>query len=65
MKGIVLAGGSGTSMGTGGMATKLKAAQIVMAAGIDMIIANGQDPEILYGLMENKYFGTRFVGETK
>ena len=51
---LELAGGSGTSLGTGGMAT-----------GIDMIIANGQDPESLYGLMEGKNIGTRFVGETK
>ena len=62
---LELAGGSGTSLGTGGMATKLKAAQIVMEAGIDMIIANGQDPESLYGLLEGKNIGTRFVGETK
>ena len=60
---LELAGGSGTSLGTGGMTTKLKAAQIVMPQGIDMIIANGQNPEILYGLMENKSIGTRFVGE--
>ena len=60
-----LAGGSGTSLGTGGMATKLKAGQIAMEAGIDMIIANGQDPESLYGLLEGKNIGTRFVGETK
>ncbi len=62
---LELAGGSGTSLGTGGMATKLKAAKIVMEAGIDMVIANGQNPESLYGLLEGENIGTRFVGETK
>ncbi|MBR3978434.1 MAG: glutamate 5-kinase [Oscillospiraceae bacterium] len=62
---LELAGGSGTSLGTGGMATKLKAAQIVMQAGIDMIIANGQDPESLYGLLQGENIGTRFVGDKK
>ena len=57
-----LAGGSGTSLGTGGMATKLKAAQIATDAGIDMVIANGETPETLYQLLEGKNIGTRFMG---
>jgi glutamate 5-kinase len=57
-----LAGGAGSSLGSGGMATKLKAAQKATEAGIDMIIANGKDPELLYGLLEGKHIGTRFVG---
>ena len=60
---IALAGGAGSSMGTGGMATKLKAAQIATDAGIDMVIANGEDPEVLYALYEGKAAGTRFVGK--
>ena len=59
---LSLAGGSGTSLGTGGMATKLKAAQIATEAGIDMVIANGETPEALYQLLEGKNIGTRFVG---
>ena len=59
---LQLAGGTGSSLGSGGMATKLKAAQIATEAGIDMIIANGQDPELLYGFLEGNNFGTRFVG---
>lgn len=60
---LALAGGSGTSLGTGGMATKLRAASIVAEAGIDMVIANGEHPELLYDLPENKPVGTRFMGK--
>ncbi|MBQ6831383.1 MAG: glutamate 5-kinase [Oscillospiraceae bacterium] len=59
---MALAGGAGSGLGSGGMATKLKAAGIVMDAGIDMVIANGEDPEILYDLFEGKAVGTRFSG---
>ena len=59
---LSLAGGTGSSLGSGGMATKLKAAQIVTEAGIDMVIANGEDPEVLYGLLDGKTVGTRFLG---
>ena len=61
---LALAGGTGTSLGSGGMATKLKAAQLSMAAGIDMIITNGEDPEKLYALLDGKNVGTRFVGRS-
>ena len=57
-----LAGGAGSGLGSGGMATKLRAAGIVMDAGIDMVIANGEDPALLYDLFEGKSVGTRFVG---
>ena len=60
---IALGGGSGSALGTGGMATKLHAAQIVTAVGTDMIIANGEHPEVLYDLFEGKPVGTRFVGK--
>ena len=62
---LALAGGSGSSLGSGGMSTKLKAAQIATKAGMDMVIANGQEPEILYGLLDGKNIGTRFVGDRK
>ena len=58
-----LAGTAGTSRGTGGMITKLNAAQICMDAGIDMMIANGSDPEILYDIFDGKQVGTRFIGK--
>lgn len=59
---LALAGGSGSSLGTGGMTTKLHAAQTVNAAGIDMVIANGSDPDILYAIVDGESVGTRFVG---
>lgn len=56
-----MAGGAGTARGTGGMATKLSAAKIVLAAGIPMIITNGKDPRVLYELLEGKQTGTLFL----
>lgn len=55
-----MAGGAGSSLGTGGMSTKITAAKIAGNAGIDMIIMNGKDPEKLYDLFENKEIGTLF-----
>jgi len=56
------AGDPGSALGTGGMATKLKAAEIAMACGCDMIIANGRRPELLYDIAAGRPVGTRFVG---
>ncbi|MCM1007226.1 MAG: glutamate 5-kinase [Ruminococcus flavefaciens] len=55
-----VAGGAGTNLGTGGMSTKINAAKIAVEAGIDMVIMNGNDPELLYDLFENKEIGTIF-----
>ena len=57
---MALGGSAGSSLGTGGMATKLRAAQIATDAGCDMVIANGADPEALYSIVEGKSIGTRF-----
>ena len=57
-----LAGGSGSALGTGGMATKVRAAQTVTAVGIDMVIASGSEPEILYRIADGEAVGTRFLG---
>lgn len=59
---LALGGGKGSALGTGGMATKLHAAQIATQAGIDMMIANGDRPERLYEIVEGQPVGTRFVG---
>ncbi len=59
---LELAGGAGSCLGTGGMATKLKAAKLVMEKGIDMVITNGEYPELLYDLFDGKAVGTRFIG---
>ena len=57
-----LGGGSGTKQGTGGMSTKLSAAQIATEAGVTTVIINGQFPETIYNVVEDKPFtGTRFL----
>ena len=56
------AGGGGTALSTGGMATKLSAAKICMEAGTDMIILNGARPNVLYDILDGKSAGTRFIG---
>ena len=60
---LALAEGKGSALGTGGMDTKLSAARLVTEAGIDMIIANGADPEILYSITDGKPFGTLFCAQ--
>ena len=60
---ISLGGGSGSNLGTGGMATKLRAAQMATGAGCEMVIANGSRPEVLYDIMDGKRAGTRFLAQ--
>lgn len=63
---LKLGGSSGTSRGTGGMATKLEAAKMATEAGIDTIIVQGSDPEILYAVLDGTSFrGTRFRAQNK
>ncbi len=59
---IALADGKGSALGTGGMETKIHAAQIVSKCA-DMIIANGDEPELLYTIVEGGRVGTRFLKE--
>ena len=59
---IALAGGNGSALGTGGMVTKLRAAKLVTQEGIDMVIANGEQPEIIYQILDGAPVGTRFIG---
>lgn len=58
-----LAGGAGSRRGTGGMKTKLQAADIATRQGIDVIITNGKNPAILSEIMAGKEVGTFFVGK--
>ena len=60
-----LAGGRGSALGTGGMMTKLAAARMATGAGTDMIIANGERPEILYDIAEGRPVGTRFIAKER
>ena len=56
---LALADGAGSALGTGGMSTKLRAAQMVTAEGADMVIANGSHPELLYDIADGRPAGTR------
>ena len=56
-----IAGGAGTNRGTGGMIAKLNAARMVTVKGIPMFILNGQDPHILYKLIDGGHVGTYFT----
>ncbi len=55
----------GWRLGTGGMATKLRAARMVTGSGADMVIANGAHPELLYDIAAGKPVGTRFAGPAR
>lgn len=55
------AAGAGSGRGTGGMVTKLQAAQLCMDAGIPMAVASGAEPEVLYGVVAGEPVGTRFL----
>ena len=52
---------TGSSVGTGGMNTKLTAARIATRAGADMLIANSRDVRIIHRLMDGQNLGTLFV----
>ena len=60
---IAVAGGHGSRFSTGGMVTKLHAAQIAMDAGIDTIVMNGGAPESIYKALDGKQIGTFFTGK--
>ncbi|HON52554.1 MAG TPA: glutamate 5-kinase [Bacteroidales bacterium] len=55
------AGSAGSSFGTGGMSTKITAVQICHADNIDTVIANADEPEILYNILQGHDLGTLFV----
>lgn len=57
-----LAGGAGSRRGTGGMRTKLQAADLATSQGISVIVTNGQNPKALYDIAEGVKVGTLFKG---
>ena len=58
-----LAGGAGSRRGTGGMKTKLQAADLAVSNGINTLVTNGKDPEILYDIVRGGKVGTLFTGK--
>jgi glutamate 5-kinase len=56
-----LAGGAGTTVGTGGMTTKIQAAHLATRSGVTTVIANGQEPQVLSRLVQGETLGTRFL----
>ncbi|MEL6443823.1 MAG: glutamate 5-kinase [Bacteroidota bacterium] len=56
----MLAGGAGTTQGTGGMATKLQAADAARRAGTDVVIAAGRAPDVVLRIARGEALGTRF-----
>jgi len=60
---ISIAKGAGSNLGTGGMRTKINAAQITMECKIAMVIANGSTPDNIYDIVSGKDVGTLFMRE--
>ncbi|MDD3279344.1 MAG: glutamate 5-kinase [Lachnospiraceae bacterium] len=58
-------GTTGSNVGTGGMATKLTAAEISTSAGTDMVIANGNDFHVIHKIMQGRNHGTLFLSNKK
>ena len=57
-----LAGDSAWHFGTGGMVTKVKAADYLRKRNVSMVIASGENPNIVYDILDGKNVGTLFVG---
>ena len=60
---MAMAGGAGSSFGTGGMATKVRAARAMLAAGIPMVICRGRDGEALLDAYRGRGRHTRFESD--
>lgn len=62
---MATAGGVGSAVGSGGMITKVRAARVLMQAGIPMIICHGRKPGCLAGAIHGEPVGTRFASNGK
>lgn len=60
-----VAGGPGSTLGSGGMATKLQAAKIAMQSGAAMVIAHGDRPNVLRELLSGNRIGTLFIPQSR
>ena len=56
---------SSSSVGTGGMASKLNAAKLAGASGCDMVIANGKDFHVIHKIIAGEPCGTVFKANKK
>jgi glutamate 5-kinase len=52
---------TGSSVGTGGMTTKLQAAKIASSTGVDMVIANSKDIKVIHRILSGQNIGTLFL----
>lgn len=52
---------TGSSVGTGGMTTKLQAAKIACSTGVDMVIANSKDIKVIHRILSGQNIGTLFL----
>lgn len=59
---LAAAGGAGSSVGSGGMSTKLEAARALMKAGIPMVVCDGRRPDVIVDAAAGKPVGTLFAG---
>jgi glutamate 5-kinase len=59
-----MAGDTAGKMGTGGMSTKIEAARLATASGVNVIIAGGHEREVIRRLAQGESIGTRFVSTT-
>ena len=58
-----MAGAAGSSIGTGGMTSKIAAAELSVGAGIPLIVASGSRRDVLEKLLDGEVIGTRFIGK--
>lgn len=58
-----ISGGAGTALGTGGMHSKIEAAEFAMRHKIPMVITSGADPKNIYRVLEGKAVGTLFAAQ--
>lgn len=58
-----VAGDSVSGLGTGGMATKLQAAELASRSGIEVAVASGRDPAIIADIVKGKFEGTKFKAQ--
>jgi glutamate 5-kinase len=62
---LACAGAAGSTFSTGGMRTKVLAAQIAQRAGCRMVLAHGREPNVLERLLSGEEIGTLFLAGEK